>query len=181
MSPLKDLQALAHTDLTEPIPQEQLLPALTSPPFVYIPGTFNSRDLGAVCQLSSASGSGPAAGGLRPGFAFRSGALNGLTADGKAVVAQKLGVRRVFDVRSQTEHAQGPDPDMGDSVALVWAETDEVDAVVGVDEFVEGDGEKGYEAMYLDVLKVYRPSIRAVLEHVRDRPGEAFLFHCTGA
>jgi hypothetical protein len=30
------------------------------------------------------------------------------------------------------------------------------------------------------VIAAYKPSIRAVLEHVRDRPNEPFLFHCTG-
>jgi len=32
----------------------------------------------------------------------------------------------------------------------------------------------------MDVLRLYRPAVRAVLEHVRDREGEPFLFHCTG-
>ncbi len=34
--------------------------------------------------------------------------------------------------------------------------------------------------MYLDVLKVYKPNFKRVLEHVRDQPSEPFLFHCTG-
>jgi hypothetical protein len=34
--------------------------------------------------------------------------------------------------------------------------------------------------MYMDVLDKYRGSFREVLASVRDQPGEAILFHCTG-
>lgn len=46
--------------------------------------------------------------------------------------------------------------------------------------FVGGDGEEGYVGMYMDVLDKYQGSFREVLRSVRDRPGEAILFHCTG-
>ncbi len=163
-----DLRALAATDVKEPIPADQLLAALLAPPFVHIAGTFNARDVGSV------PGSG-----IRPGLVFRSGALNRLTDEGRAALSGRLGVRRVFDLRSRAEHHAAPDPDV-ESVQGVWAESAEEDANVVLAEFVDGFGERGYSAMYLDVLKVYGPSIRAVLEHVRDREGEPFLFHCTG-
>ncbi|KAF7546935.1 hypothetical protein G7046_g9160 [Stylonectria norvegica] len=38
---------------------------------------------------------------------------------------------------------------------------------------------EAWRRQYLIVANVYKPTIRAVLEHVRDRPTEPFLFHCT--
>ncbi|TPX13266.1 uncharacterized protein E0L32_006239 [Thyridium curvatum] len=166
-----DLRALAETDITTAIPLDQLGPVITSSPFVAVPGTFNTRDLGLV--PTSAGQPTP----MRQGFAFRSGGLT----DGRASAAlgsTGLGIRRVFDIRSQKEHADKPDPAV-EGAEGVWAPTSELDAVVRLDEFVEGQGEGGYVWMYLDVLRCYRPAIKAVLEHVRDRPAEPFLFHCT--
>lgn len=165
------LRSLAETDVNTPLPPDQLLAALQSPPFIHIPGTFNARDLGLTDNSSNP---------LRPGFAFRSGGFfAGLPDEGKAVVKEKLGIKRVFDLRSLREHTAQPDPEV-EGVVNVWSPPGELDAVVDLEEFVEGEGERGYVTMYLDVLRVYRPSVRDVLEHVRDRKGEPFLFHCTG-
>ncbi|KAK3325470.1 protein-tyrosine phosphatase-like protein [Apodospora peruviana] len=164
----EDLRSLAWTDVAAPLPKEQLYAALQASPFLYVPGTFNTRDLGLI----------PGTPKIRPGYAFRSGALNGLSDDGKKVLTGKLGIRRIFDLRSQREHATQPDPEVP-GAEVVWTPSEEVDAVVGLEEFVDGEGEKGYATMYMDVLKVYKDSIKTVLEHVRDHPTEPFLFHCT--
>ncbi|KAK3360071.1 protein-tyrosine phosphatase-like protein [Lasiosphaeria hispida] len=166
------LLTLALTDVTTPILKDHLLAALSSPPFLHVPGTFNTRDLGL---LPTATGR-PAA--IRPGFVFRSGGFPGGAFPDGGDGIRALGVKRIFDLRSVQEHAQQPDPEV-DGVDLVWLASGEKEAVVGVGDFVEGEGEKGYVVMYLDVLKVYREHITRVLEHVRDRPGEGFLFHCT--
>lgn len=167
-----DLLAVAEVDVMQPLPGDVLMSTLTSSPFIYVPGTFNTRDMGLVPSASGASS-------FRKGYAYRSGALTGLTDDGKALVAGKLGVKKIFDLRSAREHAQGPDPAI-EGVQNVWRESAEKDAVVDLSEFVEGQGEKGYERMYLEVLDVYRLSLKDVLEHVRDCPDEPFMFHCTG-
>lgn len=167
-----DLRAVAEVDVSQPLPADVLMSTLVSPPFIYVQGTFNTRDLGLVPVSSGSSN-------VRKSYAYRSGALGGLTDDGKALVARKLGVKRIFDLRSAREHAQGPDPAI-DGVQNVWRESAEKDAVVDLSEFVEGQGEKGYERMYLEVLDVYRLNFKDVLEHVRDCPDEPFLFHCTG-
>ncbi|KAK0719699.1 protein-tyrosine phosphatase-like protein [Lasiosphaeris hirsuta] len=166
------LLALALTDVSNALPKDYLLAALSSPPFVNVPGAFNTRDLGL---LPTATGRPPA---IRPGFVFRSGGFPaGVLPDGGEAV-RALGVRRMFDLRSVQEHTQQPDPEV-DGVEGVWLASGEKEATVGVEDFVEGEGEKGYEMMYLDVLRVYREHITRVLEHVRDRPGEGLLFHCT--
>ncbi|KAK1771166.1 protein-tyrosine phosphatase-like protein [Phialemonium atrogriseum] len=165
------LRAIAEIDVTQPLPADQLKSTLVNPPFIYVPGTFNTRDLGLVPSSSGTSN-------FRKGYAYRSGALVGLAADGQALLAGKLGVKKIFDLRSVREHAQGPDPVI-DGIQNVWRETTEKDAVVELADFIEGHGEKGYVKIYLDVLKIYQPSFKDVLEHVRDNPQEPFLFHCT--
>lgn len=181
------LLALAETDVREPIPATALLAALQTPPFVLVPGTFNTRDLGLLSVLGGEGGRG--GGGIRPGFVFRSGGLEALgrSADGQAVLRDSLRVRRVFDLRSREEHARAADPAV-DGVQAVWPGGDEgggggaaeANPMLDLDLFVEGQGERGYVAMYMDVLDKYGGSFREVLASVRDRPGEAILFHCTG-
>ena len=164
------LRTLAESDVTNPIPKEQLYAALQTPPFIYIPGTYNSRDVGLVPGVSR----------IRPGLVFRSGGLERLSDEGKALIKEKLGVKRVFDLRSQREHEAAADPEI-EGVENVWnAHVNERDARVDLSTFIEGDGEKGYTLMYFDVLNLYQAAFRDVLEHVRDRPSEPFLFHCTG-
>jgi hypothetical protein len=178
MAPLSaaELLALSETDVTVRLTPEQFIPALSQAPFVNIEGTFNVRDIGKL----PASASGVSAGAVRPGFVFRSGMLARLTDRGKATLADELGVRRVFDLRSQSEHAQAPDPTPAESVTMVWQETAEATPHVSLEPYAEGFGEAGFAQTYLDVLQAYRPTVQKLLEHVRDRPEQPFLFHCTG-
>lgn len=167
------LRSLAETDVRHPIPPETLLPALQQPPFIYVPGTFNLRDIGLL------STSGPK---IRPGFIYRSGELTHLSAEGKIALRDRLGVRRIFDLRSKAEHAASPDPEI-EGIAVVWLGGDgttEQDAKVNLAPFEEGEGEKGYVAMYYEILHNYKGMFREVLRSVRDQPEAALLFHCTG-
>lgn len=200
------LRALAETDVRQPIPSSQLLPALQTPPFVPVPGTFNTRDLGLLEEEDNNKTSRPK---IRPGFLYRSGSLDELRDHpaGQAQLRDELGVRRVFDLRSRAERAAAPDPEVP-GVETVWLvpgggcgsgeegkggkeEEGEVDeeeeerrrtrrTTVDLEAFVEGCGEKGYVAMYMDVLATYGAVFREVLRSVRDRPREGILFHCTG-
>ncbi|KAI1336319.1 protein-tyrosine phosphatase-like protein [Xylariaceae sp. FL0016] len=162
-----DLLQLAETDVSTEIPKAQYGPVLYSPPFLYVDGTFNTRDLGLVPGSP-----------LRANFAFRSGALTQLTDNGRAVLTGKLGVRRVFDLRSPEERAAMPEPALA-GVEGTWIQSTRPDSTPDLAAFVAGDGEAGYRAMYLEVIDVYRGSWRAILAHVRDRPQEPFLVHCT--
>ncbi|KAK4241329.1 hypothetical protein C8A03DRAFT_30546 [Achaetomium macrosporum] len=171
-SPSIDLLALAQTDVTTPLPTASLHAALARPPFLFLPDTFNTRDLGLLPGSP-----------IRPGLVYRSGGfLTGLSAEGKdALAGGRVKIKKIFDLRSVREHEQRPDPDdIGGGVEVVWVRPEEEDARVGLEDFVEGEGEGGYVKMYLDVLKVYRAAVMKVLEHVRDGRGEeGFLFHCT--
>jgi len=164
-----DLHTLAWSDVIDPLPKEQVYLAFQTPPFIPVQGTFNTRDLGLVPVGSP---------GIRPGYAYRSGALSALTEDGKKVLIS-LGIKKIFDLRSVDEHSREADPEI-EGVEVVWTKPKEQEAIVDLSLFVGGEGEKGYKGMYMSVLNEYGGNVRQVLEHVRDCPGEAFLFHCTG-
>ncbi|KAJ4395960.1 hypothetical protein N0V93_000176 [Gnomoniopsis smithogilvyi] len=166
------LRSLAETDVRTHIPPETLLPALQQPPFIYVPGTFNLRDIGLLTDALPK---------IRPGFIYRSGGLAQLSGEGQAALRDQLGVRRIFDLRSQAEHAASPDPEI-EGIEVVWlgsGGTTEQDAKVDLAPFAEGEGEKGYVAMYFEILDGYKGVFREVLRSVRDKPEESILFHCT--
>ncbi|CAJ2502314.1 Uu.00g097080.m01.CDS01 [Anthostomella pinea] len=157
---------LAETDVRTEIPKETYGPVLTKAPFIFVDGTFNTRDLGLIPDSP-----------LRANFAFRSGALAQLTDHGKAVLKGK-GIKRIFDLRSPEERARMPDPDLV-GVENTWIHSARPDSTPDLGRFVANGGEEGYRDMYLEVVDVYRDSWKAILEHVRDRPREPFLVHCT--
>ncbi|KAK1754538.1 protein-tyrosine phosphatase-like protein [Echria macrotheca] len=161
------LLTLALTDVTTPLPKADLIAALSSSPFIPVDGTFNTRDLGQL------PGSNP----LRPGLAFRSGSLAGLAESGKATLRDDLKIRKIFDLRSVAEHAAQPDPAI-DGVEIIPTPSGEAEAVVDLADFLEGKGEAGYAKMYTEVLRLYQNGLADILRHVRDFPGEPFLFHC---
>ncbi|KAK5661555.1 hypothetical protein OQA88_11463 [Cercophora sp. LCS_1] len=166
MATAADLLTISQTDVQEPLPNEQVSSLLSTPPFVYVPGTFNTRDIGLVPGSS-----------IKPGLVFRTGSLGGLQDQGKALLKDTLGIKTIFDLRSIREHASQPYPEI-EGIQIVRTQSQEDDAVVELSDFVEGEGESGYTKMYLDVLRMYAQGFKEMLEHVRDRPGEAFLFHC---
>lgn len=169
-----DLLTLAQMDVSQPLPPNILLPALQQPPFVSLPGSFNTRDLGLLPGSP-----------IRPGLVYRSGGFltPDLPAEAAAAIVGKLGIKRIFDLRSVKEHERQPDPAIA-GTEVVWTRPGEEDPVVDLEDFVEGEGEKGYASMYLDLLRVYAGAIKAVLEDVRDWDGReesgAFMFHCAG-
>jgi len=163
-----DLIKLAETDVNTALTPDQYGPVLTKPPFVFVDGTFNTRDLGLVPDSP-----------LRANYAFRSGTLGKLTDNGKAVLSGKLGVKRIFDLRSPEERERMPDPEI-EGVENTWIQSSAPDSKPDLPRFAAGEGEAGYEDMYLEIIDVYAESWKAILTHVRDRPQDPFLVHCTG-
>ncbi|KAI1493204.1 tyrosine phosphatase [Biscogniauxia mediterranea] len=85
---------------------------LPSPPFVDIPGLPNFRDAGGypVITPSSSSGTEASAGPkmVRRGVLYRSSEPSGVSEGNGGVAAlQRLGIREVFDLRSETEITRG--------------------------------------------------------------------------
>ena len=142
------LRALAETDVRYPIPASVLLAALQTPPFVVVPGTFNTRDLGLLVEEEEEEGTGGhvargASGRIRTGFIFRTGGLEALarSTDGQAVLRDTLGVKRIFDLRSREEHTKAPDPAV-EGIDGVWlgdgVDGAEDNPMLNVDLFAEG-------------------------------------------
>lgn len=163
-----ELEALASIHVSKPIPSDVLSRALSSPPFVPTRSLINIRDLGAVPGSA-----------LPRGRFYRSGALDHAAADPEAIAWLAAHVRRVFDLRKAHERETSPSPAVP-GVENVWFEQDGLHTPPALDEFVAGGGSDAWRRQYLMVARVYKPTLRAVLEHVRDRPAEPFLFHCTG-
>ncbi|KAI1820486.1 protein-tyrosine phosphatase-like protein [Xylaria intraflava] len=166
-TPKADLDKLVETDVNTALTPEQYGPVLSSPPFIFVDGIFNARDIGLVPDSP-----------LRPNFVFRSGLLAGITDNGKADLTGKLGVKRIFDLRSPRERTHMPSPAI-DGVENTWIQSSRPDSKVDVNKFASGEGEAGYADMYLEVIDIYAESWKAILEHVRDRPQDPFLVHCT--
>lgn len=158
------LEALAATDMSSTIPSAELAAALVSSPFIPA-GLLNLRDLGAVPNSA-----------VRPGLIYRSAMLQDNAATRVWLASH---VRTVFDLRGEAEVRHAPDPDV-EGVASVWFPPERKPDRIDLTRFIDGDGSKEWARQYLAVMELYRPGIRAVLEHVRDRPGLPILFHCTG-
>lgn len=163
---MAQLLKLAETDVDKPIDEVDVTTLLSSPPFLSISGTFNLRDLGRVPGSP-----------IRQGYAFRSGMLESSAAKDLAAFAQMHGIKWVFDLRSEMERTRNPEPDIIGTTKGWLPSTGE--DTFDVRDFISGGGEEGYCKMYMNLMQAYGPSFKMILEHVRDRAEEPFLFHCT--
>ncbi|KAL3305659.1 tyrosine phosphatase [Colletotrichum asianum] len=136
-----------------------------SAPFHKFAGTFNTRDVGLVPGSP-----------IRQGYVFRSGALENLEDIGKQQITGQFGIKRIFDLRTSREREKYPEPDVP-GIDIRWI-PNSYGNTVDINDFVSGGGEEGYCKMYMDIMETYAPTLKTVLEHVRDRPQEPFLFHC---
>ncbi|KAJ4209638.1 hypothetical protein NW759_013285 [Fusarium solani] len=162
-----ELWVLASTDVRDPIPAAALQSALASPPFIPSRSLINIRDLGAVPGSA-----------LTPGCIYRCGTLDAAAADCDAQAWLAAHVATIFDLRHATERDRGPSPEVP-GVENVWLEQVGQYTSPSLEEFARGGEDGAWMREYMIVLQVYKPSIRAVLEHIRDRPTAPFLFHCT--
>ncbi|KAF4430945.1 hypothetical protein F53441_13930 [Fusarium austroafricanum] len=162
-----DLEALTAIHVREPIPPETLASAISSKPFIPTRSIVNIRDIGAVPGST-----------ILPGRIFRSGMLDTATADPEAISWLASNVKTVFDLRSKEERAAYPSPNIPGVKFIFHERVTEYPQPTPAD-FAVNDGKTAWRAQLMAVVAAYKPSIRAVLEHVRDKPNEPFLFHCT--
>ncbi|KAJ7490253.1 protein-tyrosine phosphatase-like protein [Mycena galericulata] len=151
-----------------------LLDQLSRPPFVTISGVINVRDLG---ELPSQIYPNLV---TKPRFLYRSAELSGVTQEGKAQL-RELGIAQVFDLRSDTEIEKynTPLPDI-EGVAIQHV------PVFKKDDYSPEMMAKRYQLyasgkteLYSQILDHGGRAFGAILRHVRDRPNEGLLFHCT--
>jgi len=173
MEPQYNLQKLLATDIRTQIPNEIVDSIMSRPPFVAIPGVVNARDISGYASGSSQLS-------VRPGFAYRSGALGNIPPEGRVFLLRQLGITVIFDLRHQGERMQSPSPDI-EGIRTVWAPYTCTPVPVDPRDFAHGDdGASGYAKMYLDIMKVSAPIFQMVFQHIRDAPQKPFLFHCSG-
>ncbi|CAJ0539839.1 Ff.00g072530.m01.CDS01 [Fusarium sp. VM40] len=161
------LEALSATHVRDPIPLEALAPVLNSKPFIPSKSLINVRDLGAVPGSA-----------IRPGLIFRSGMLDAAAADPEAISWLASNVKTVFDLRSVEERAAYPSPEVP-GVEFVYHERVATYPQPTPADFAVDDGSTAWREQLIAVMAAYKPSLRAVLQHVKDEPDEPFLFHCT--
>ncbi|KAL4889077.1 protein-tyrosine phosphatase-like protein [Aspergillus ambiguus] len=165
----EDLLRLLQTDIRTELPADVVAGIITKPPFVSVPGIFNVRDL-------SSAGSSV----LRPGLAYRSGApASSLSAEAQLALAQTLGITTIFDLRRPLERAKLPHPVI-DGVQSVWVPYAFEAPPPDYADFGGSDGGMAsFTKLYRSYLDTHVPIYRKVFEHIRDRPQDPFLFHCS--
>ncbi|KAH9938005.1 protein-tyrosine phosphatase-like protein [Fomitopsis serialis] len=151
---------------------------LSQPPFITVPGVVNVRDLGLYPSETFPDSV------IRPGFVFRSGEISSITEDGKATL-RELGVTTVYDLRSDTEiqryETPSPDIDGVDIVRLPVFKTEDYSPEMMAKRFeLYASGKtEAFMELYSQILDNGGPAFGTILRHVRDRPNEAIIFHCT--
>ncbi|KAG5654585.1 hypothetical protein H0H81_011560 [Sphagnurus paluster] len=151
---------------------------LSHPPFVTIDGVINVRDLGSYPSETSPGSV------TRPRFLFRSAELSSITVEGQEKL-RALGITKVFDLRSDTEiHKYNtPQPEI-DGIEIVRApvfQTEDYSPEMMAKRYqLYASGKtEAFMELYSQILDHGGPSFGAILRHIRDRPSEGCIFHCT--
>lgn len=164
-----DLDALAATDVRTVIPPEQFLPVLTSAPFIPSRSMLNLRDAGAVPGSA-----------IPAGRVYRCGTLEYAAKDPEALAWLAGNVRHIYDLRKEGAERDGSlDPSVP-GVDNVWLPARGEYPTPSLADFAANEGIDAWKAQYLNVALAYSPTFKVVLEHVRDKPREPMLFHCSG-
>ncbi|KDQ34099.1 hypothetical protein PLEOSDRAFT_1095617 [Pleurotus ostreatus PC15] len=152
---------------------------ITSPPFITVDGLVNLRD--ALASKTSAGFSGQIA---RPSYIYRSGEPAKVTDQGRAQF-MALGIKKVFDLRSQTEIKSYQAPPLEiDGVEVVNCPImkdeafDPASLAKRLSSF-DTDEVKTFLALYFSFLKAGGPSVELILRHIRDQKDHPCLIHCT--
>ncbi|KAI0941349.1 hypothetical protein AcV7_002949 [Taiwanofungus camphoratus] len=151
---------------------------LAQPPFVTISGVHNVRDLG---WYSSTTYPGLM---TKPRFLFRSSEVSSITEEGKAQLTG-LGISKVFDLRSDTEieRYETPSPDIQGvevvRVPVFKTEDYSPEMMAKRYELYASGKTEAFMELYSQILDNGGSAFGAILRHVRDRPTEGSIFHCT--
>ncbi|KAF8897784.1 protein-tyrosine phosphatase-like protein [Infundibulicybe gibba] len=162
----------------EPLDPTYVQDVLSRPPFVTISGVPNIRDLGSYPSTIYPGKS------TRPGFIFRSAEVSGITNEGVEQM-RDLGIAKIFDLRSDTEMKRYNSPvPVIDGVEVRWTpvfKTEDYSPEMMAKRFqLYASGKiEAFMQLYSQILDHAGPSFGAILRHIRDKPSEGCLFHCT--
>ncbi|KAF8969321.1 protein-tyrosine phosphatase-like protein [Flammula alnicola] len=162
----------------DPLDPDYVQDVLSKPPFVTIPGVINVRDLG---HYPSATDPGHV---TKPKYIFRSAELSGITEEGKSRF-KELGITKVFDLRSDTEIRKynTPLPEIEGVEIIhmpVFQTADYSPEMMAKRYQLYASGKtEAFMELYSQILDHGGHAFGAILRHVRDKPAEGCLFHCT--
>ncbi|PVG02936.1 hypothetical protein CPB86DRAFT_696106 [Serendipita vermifera] len=118
-----DIQALTRTPILDPLDPRVTAKVLSEPPFIFVPGVVNFRDLGGLpitrgtsegTEISTTTTNGSTSTGVdelddasewvvRSGRLFRCAQLNLITPEGREQLFDPLDVGAIFDLRTMAE------------------------------------------------------------------------------
>ncbi|KZT24581.1 hypothetical protein NEOLEDRAFT_1094430, partial [Neolentinus lepideus HHB14362 ss-1] len=161
----------------EPLDPGYVAERLTRPPFVVCSGVYNVRDIGGYPTAQPAVN-------VRPGFIYRSGEVSGITEQGKQQL-KALGITTVYDLRSDTEMEKynTPIPDIpGVNIIRtpVFQKEDYSPEMMAKRYELYASGKtEAFMELYSQILDHGGAAFGVILRHIRDRPHDGLLFHCT--
>lgn len=153
-------------------------PKLPTPPFIILPGIDNLRDIGGYPIAPKGS--------VRRGFLYRSAHLASLTDETATALAKDLGIKTIYDFRSNTENERVPSCDVPGVTRVhipVFPEKDASPEAIALrfQNYSSSESSAGYVRAYSEILSEgAKKAYRLVFEHIRDKPDEPLLFHCMG-
>lgn len=156
-------------------------PKLTEPPFVQAEGVINLRDAGG--QYSHLPSYTNHVVKLR--YLYRAGEPSRITPKGVTQLKDELGVRKIFDLRSDMEvKGYKADPLIVDGIGFVKAPVSSAEAYdpVSLARRVGSfrDNALGaFLSLYMEIMERGTDAVQKILTHIRDHPDEPCLIHCT--
>ena len=175
-------------DFTQNIPMN-----IPYPPFVNVEGVPNFRDLGGyACVPPTTTAFNNTAQPLhvRQGFVYRCSELSQISPAGNVHMVSTLGIRTLYDFRSEAEAANPRGHPQGVTcISTPVFRKQDVTYTMSVQQLkwsTAPDASKsaGYSQGYVDwyrQIAVYgaRFAFKTCFEHIRDKPEEPFVFHCS--
>lgn len=120
----------------------------------------------------------------RPNFLFRSAEISEITETGMDQM-RELNIRKVFDLRSDREMKKNNAymPNIKD-VDVVWTpvfKTEDYSDTTMAERYKRYSSDKveAFMQLYSEILESGGPVYGEILKHIRDKPQEGCLFHCT--
>ncbi|KAJ3856401.1 protein-tyrosine phosphatase-like protein [Lentinula lateritia] len=162
----------------EPLDPSYVQEVLSRPPFTSIPGVINVRDLGGYPSMTHPGKS------TKPGFIYRSAEVASITDEGKEQV-RRLGIKKVFDLRSDTEIQKynAPLPTIEDvdllRVPVFQIEDYSPEMMAKRYQLYASGKTEAFMELYSQILDHGGPAFGSILRFIRDHSDEACLFHCT--